>query len=180
MEPTVLPTEVVAPASLPRKPWATDGAKGRPRNIINSLYINPPDLERVNLRLQQRYDEMARHELRFEGEHLDDAEIVIIAYGTAARVAVTAIERARSNGIRAGLMRPVSLFPFPTEAIAALAGQVRAILVVELSLGQLVEDVRLAVEGRCPVHLLGRTGGVVMTPAEVLEAVQKLADEMAV
>ena len=179
MEPTVLPTEVVDPAGLPAKPWATNGAKGRKHNIINSLYINPSDLERVNLRLQQRYDEMARDEVRFDGERLDDAEIAIIAYGTAARVAVTAVDRARREGLRVGLMRPISLFPFPASAIEELAGRVKAILVVELSLGQLVEDVRLAVEGRCPVHLLGRTGGVVVTPTEVLEAVRKVAEEPA-
>jgi 2-oxoglutarate ferredoxin oxidoreductase subunit alpha len=176
MEPMVVPQEVVDPATLPRKPWATDGAKGRPRNIINSLYLYPPDLERANLRLEARYQEMARNEVRFEGERLDDAEIAIVAYGTAARVAVTAVDRARAEGLRAGLMRPISLFPFPADAIEELARRVRAILVVELSLGQLVEDVRLAVEGRCPVHFLGRTGGVVMTPAEVLETVQNLTE----
>jgi 2-oxoglutarate ferredoxin oxidoreductase subunit alpha len=176
MEPIILPTDVIDPAALPRKPWATDGATDRPRNIINSLYINPPELERVNLRMEARYQEMARNELRFAGENLDDADLAIVAYGTAARVSLTAIDLARKDGIRVGLMRPIGLFPFPSEAIAALAGRVKAILVVELSLGQLVEDVRLAVEGRCPVHLLGRTGGIVITPADVLEAVQKLAD----
>jgi len=180
MEPMVAPEEVGDPAALPRKPWATDGAKGRPRNIINSLYIYPQDLEQVNLRLQQRYDEMATNEMRFEAEQLDDADVAVIAYGTAARVAVTAIAQARRAGIRVGLFRPISLFPFPAAELRALAEKVRAILVVELSLGQLVEDVRLAVEGRCPVHLLGRTGGVVMTPTEVLEAVQGLAERSAI
>ncbi len=176
MEPVVLPTEVVDPASLPRKPWATDGATGRARNIINSLYLYPPELEQVNLRMNERYQAMAKDEVRFATEELDDADFAIIAYGTAARVALTAMEHARKDGIRVGLMRPISLFPFPTQAIAELAGRVKALLVVELSLGQLVEDVRLAVEGCRPVHLLGRTGGVVMTPAEVLEAVRELAN----
>ena len=174
MEPIVIPEDVVDPASLPRKPWATDGAQGRPRNIINSLYIEEPDLEEVNLRLQARYDEAAKNEIRFTEENLDDADYAVLAYGTAARVAVTAIAHARQRGIRAGLFRPISLYPFPSREIAALAERVQAILVVELSLGQLVEDVRLAVEGRCPVRLLGRSGGIVMTPEDVLESIAKL------
>ncbi len=177
MEPVVLPAEVVDPSALPRKPWATDGADNRPRNIINSLYIKPLDLEQVNLRLETRYQEMAAKEVRFGTESLDDADLAIIAYGTAARVSLTAIDEARADGLRVGLMRPVSLFPFPSQMIAALARRVKAILVVELSLGQLVEDVRLAVEGQCPVHLLGRTGGVVMTPADVLAELRKLSSK---
>jgi 2-oxoglutarate ferredoxin oxidoreductase subunit alpha len=115
-------------------------------------------------------------EVRVAEEHLEDAEVAIIAYGTAARVAVTAAAQARSSGMRVGLMRPISLYPFPTDEIASLAGRVKAILVVELSLGQLVEDVQLAVSGRCPVHLLGRSGGVVMTPAEVVEALGRVVE----
>jgi 2-oxoglutarate ferredoxin oxidoreductase subunit alpha len=176
MEPVVLPERVVDPAALPRKPWATDGAKGRRRNIINSLYINPPDLEQVNLRLQARYEAAAR-EVCWEGEHLEGAELAIVAYGTAARVATTAIAQARAAGIRVGLFRPISLFPFPSRQIAELATRVKQMLVVELSLGQMVEDVRLAVEGRCPVQLYGRTGGVVATPAEVLAEVERVAEE---
>jgi 2-oxoglutarate ferredoxin oxidoreductase subunit alpha len=175
MEPMVLPEEVVDPASLPRKPWATDGAKGRPRNIINSLYIYPPDLERVNLRVHERYEKAAKNEVRFAEQDLDGADYALLAYGTAARIAVTAIGQARASGLAVGLFRPISLYPFPSQAIAALAERVKALLVVELSLGQFVEDVRLAVEGRCPVHFLGRSGGMVFTPTEVLEAVSNLA-----
>jgi len=174
MEPIVIPDDVVDPTSLPRKPWATDGAQGRPRNIINSLYIEALDLEEVNLRIQARYDEAAKNEIRFAEENLDDADYAVLAYGTAARVAVTAVDHARQRGIRAGMFRPISLYPFPSREIAALAERVKAILVVELSLGQLVEDVRLAVEGRCPVRLLGRSGGIVMTPEDVLESIAKL------
>jgi len=177
MEPMVIPRDAVDPAMLPRKPWATDGAKGRPRNIVNSLYIEAPDLERVNLRIQARYDEAARRDVRYATEGLDSAEFAIVAYGTAARVAVTAVEQAQQKGIRVGLFRPISLYPFPSEALAALADRVRAMLVVELSLGQLVEDVRLAVNGSCPVHLHARTGGVVPTPVEVLGAVEGLIGE---
>ncbi len=177
MEAMVLPADVVDPASLPPKPWATTGAKGRPRNIVNSLYIAPPDLEQVNLRLQARYDEAAESEVRCARERLEDAELAIIAYGTAARVALTAIEEARARGLRVGLFRPISLYPFPTREIGELVKRVKAILVVELSVGQLVEDVRLAVEGRCPVHLHGRTGGIVPTPAQMVEAIERLAGE---
>ena len=177
MEPVVLPEEVVDPAGLPRKPWATDGATGRKRNIINSLYINAPDLERVNLRIQARYDDAAKHETRYQTESCDDAELAVVAYGTAARVAVSAIEQARERGMKAGLFRPISLFPFPMKEIAALAQRVKRILVVELSLGQMVEDVERAVAGKCPVHFLGRTGGIIITPAEVLAEIEGLGVE---
>jgi len=175
MEPVVIPEEVVDPAALPRKPWATDGARGRPRNIINSLYITAPDLEQVNLRLESRYQEAAAREVRWQGEDLDGAKFAIIAYGTAARVAVTAIAEARARGVPIGLFRPTSLYPFPVREIADLSQRVREILVVELSLGQMVEDVRLAVEGRCPVRFFGRTGGMVVTPAEVGAEIERMA-----
>jgi 2-oxoglutarate ferredoxin oxidoreductase subunit alpha len=177
MEPIVLPEQVVDPDALPPKPWATNGAKGRPRNIINSLYIYPPDLEEVNLRIQARYDEAAERELRSAAEHLEGAKVAVIAYGTAARVSSSAVEQGRAAGLPVGLFRPISLYPFPSRQIADLAEHVDAILVVELSLGQLVEDVRLAVEGRCPVRLHGRTGGIVPTPAEVLHEIERLTAE---
>ncbi len=177
MEPIILPQDVIDPDDLPPKPWATNGAKGRPRNIINSLYIDPADLEQVNLRLQARYDEAARREVRYAGEHLEGARLALIAYGTAARVSISAVEEGRAAGLPVGLFRPISLYPFPSREIAALAEQVEAILVVELSLGQLVEDVRLAVEGRCPVHLYGLSGGIVPTPAEVLQKIEPLMAE---
>ncbi|MBN1458201.1 MAG: 3-methyl-2-oxobutanoate dehydrogenase subunit VorB [Armatimonadetes bacterium] len=176
MEPMIIPEEVVDPQSLPRPPWATDGAAGREkRNIINSLYIKAPDLEQVNQRLQERYDQAAATDVRFSEEYMEEAEIAIVAYGTAARVTVTAIEEARNAGLKVGLFRPVTLYPFPEKQIALISRRVKAILVVELSLGQLVEDVRLAVSGQCPVELLARTGGVVMTPAEVVEVIARLA-----
>jgi len=169
MEPMRFDREPVDPAALPPKPWTTTGAKGRKRNIVNSLYIVAEDLEAVSRRIQARLDE-AHKEVRWEGHQLEDAEVAFVAYGTAARVCLTAMEIARSQGIRAGLLRPITLYPFPSEAVAELAGRVRALLVVEMSLGQMVEDVRLAVNGRVPVELHGRTGGVVPTPREVYEA----------
>lgn len=175
MEPVVIPQEVVDPECLPPKDWVTDGAKGRPRNIVNSLYIEPRDLEKVNLRIQARHQEAACREVRYRAEHLEGASLAVVAYGTAARVSAAAVEQARAGGLATGLFRPISLYPFPAGQIAELAEQVKAILVVELSLGQLVEDVRLAVEGRCPVHLYGRTGGIVPSPADVVEQIQCLA-----
>ncbi len=175
MEPVVIPQEVVAPEDLPPKPWATNGAKGRARNIVNSLYIEPPDLEQVNLRIQARYDEAAEHEVRYGAEHLEGAKLALVAYGTAARVSLAAVEQGRAAGVPVGLFRPISLYPFPSRQLAELAEQVEAMLVVELSVGQLVEDVRLAVEGRCPVHLYGRTGGIVPSPAEVFRRIEEVA-----
>ncbi len=177
MEPVVLAEEVVDPSSLPAKPWATTGARGRPHNVINSLYINPPDLAASNMRLQERYQEAARREVRFEGEHLEDAKIAVVAYGTAARVAAGAIKEARAEGVQVGLFRPITLFPFPSTQLAEVADKVDTILVVELSAGQMVEDVRLAVEGRAEVRFMGKCGGVVFTPAELVEAMTSLARE---
>jgi 2-oxoglutarate ferredoxin oxidoreductase subunit alpha len=153
--------------------WELSGAHGRAPRVVHSLFLQPEDLEKHNARLQAKYAAIAAREVRWAGEALDDAEIAIVAYGSAARIARTAIERARGAGLRVGLFRPVSLWPFPSARLAALAGRVRAVVVVELSAGQLVEDVRLAIEGRAPVFLHGRTGGMLPTPGEVLRAVRK-------
>jgi 2-oxoglutarate ferredoxin oxidoreductase subunit alpha len=175
MEPMVVPTDVVDPAALPDKPWATTGAKGRPHNIINSLYIDPLKLEEVNARLQARLD-AAQCEVRHATEYLEDADFALVAYGTAARVAYTALQQARAEGIAIGLFRPITLYPYPSAALAEVAAHVKALLVVELSLGQMVEDVRLAVEGKRPVQFLGRSGGVILTPTEVLGGIRRLAE----
>lgn len=176
MEPMTFAADPVDPDSLPPKPWATTGKRGREKpNIINSLYIVAEELEAVNRRLQERYAEAGRQEVRWEAHQLDDAEIAIVAYGTAARVSLTALQLARAEGLRVGLLRPISLFPYPEGPVAELADRVRAILTVEMSCGQMVEDVRLAVNGRAPVHFYGRTAGVVPTPQEVLDAVRSVA-----
>ncbi len=172
MEPMTLDDEPIA--KPPPKPWATNGARGRPKNIINSLYIDPDVLEQVNLRLDARFREATAREIRCEAYSTDDADLVLVAYGTAARVSWTAMEMARAAGLRVGLLRPITLSPFPAPALAELAGRVRGFLVVELSMGQMVEDVRLAVEGRVPVSFFGRTGGVVCTPAEVFARIKEL------
>ena len=139
---------------------------------MKSLHLRPEDLEAHNTALQAKFRAIAEAETRWAGESLEDAEIVIVAYGTAARVARTAVARARSLGLRAGLFRPISLWPYPSEALVRAAIGARAILVVELSAGQMVEDVRLSVEGRVPVLFLGRTGGMVPTPDAVVAALR--------
>jgi 2-oxoglutarate ferredoxin oxidoreductase subunit alpha len=193
MEPMTITAPPVDPATLPSKPWATNGAKGRPKNIINSLYIVPQVLEEVNLRIQARHDEAARKEVRWQETDTctapgavpemrrsriqDGAELLIVAFGTAARVCKTALERLAEKRIRVGMLRPITLWPYPYEPIRRLAERVPRILVVELSLGQMVEDVRLAVEGRCPVHFFGRTGGMIPTPTEVAAEAERVARE---
>jgi 2-oxoglutarate ferredoxin oxidoreductase subunit alpha len=170
MEP-VLPV-YRTPERLPDS-WQLTGADGRRPRGIRSLDLQPEDLEAHNRQLQAKYRAIEERETRWASDRLGDAEIVIVAYGTSARVAQTAIDRARDHGLKAGLFRPITLWPFPTDALAALATRTRAILVVEMSAGQLVEDVRLAIEGRTPVFLHGRTGGVVPTPGEVVEALRR-------
>jgi len=155
--------------------WALTGADGRPPRVVRSLHLQPEALEEHNRALQAKFAEIARREVRWDGEQLDDAEIVVVAYGTAARVARTVVSRAREEGLKVGLFRPISLWPFPEDALRELSARVHGILVVELSAGQMVEDVRLAVEGRCPVGFHGRTGGMIPTPDEVLAALRTLA-----
>ena len=152
--------------------WAVAGADGRPPRVVRSVHLRPEDLEEHNRVLQAKFAAISECEVRWAGEHLEDAEIAIVAYGTSARVARTAVERAREEGLRLGLFRPISLWPFPSRELSAIASGLRAIVVVEMSAGQLIEDVRLAVEGRTPVFLHGRTGGMVPTPGAVVYAVQ--------
>ena len=158
-----------------RPDWALTGADGRAPRSIRSLHLLAEDLEQHNIHLQAKYRSIAEREVRWSDELLDDAEVLVVAYGTAARVARTAMRRAREEGIRVGLFRPVTLWPFPEAALRAVAERLAGMLVVELSAGQMVEDVRLAVEGRCPVVFHGRMGGMVPTPVEVLAALRDLA-----
>ena len=154
--------------------WAVGGADGRPPRVVRSLHLKSEDLEAHNRHLQKKLTSVAEREVRFDEEQLADAELVVVAYGTAARVARTAVAQARGEGLRAGLFRPISLWPFPAAALAAVAGRARGVLVVELSAGQMIDDVRLAVEGRAPIAFTGRTGGIVPSPAEVIAALRAL------
>ncbi len=175
MEAVELP-EMKDPATFPKKEWATDGTGvGTSRRIINSLYIEPDVLEKVNHRLFDRYKELEENELRYEEYLVEDAEIVIVAYGTVARISKSAANALREKGIKAGLLRPVTLYPFPAKAIAKVAAEanVKKFVAVELSMGQMIEDVKLAVNGAKPVEFYGRTGGNVMTPEDIVEFVEK-------
>ena len=158
----------------PRPAWATTGAGEGERRLINSIQLEPAALEEHNLHLQAKYREAAR-EARWEEYRLEDADVVVAAYGIAARVARTAVDRARKQGIRAGLLRPITLYPFPRAAFAARASADRVFLVVELSAGQLREDVELAVAGRARVELYGRLGGAMVDPPAVLERIAGVA-----
>ena len=157
-----------------RKPWALTGAKGRPRNIIRSLYLGERVLEKHNQHLQEKYKKISRKEVRYEAYSLEDAEIVLVAYGTSARISRAALIRAREKGLKVGMLRPITLWPFPTDIIARIANRSKAFLAVEMSAGQMVEDVRLAVEGKCPVRFYGRMGGEVPTTKEILKEIRKI------
>ena len=166
---------------LPPKDWATTGRKDRDHNnIINSLYMDPEECDRHNDHLAEKYAAMEKNEVRWSETDCDDAEIVITAYGTPARIALTAIETLRSEGLKVGLFRPITLWPFPEEALRKLAesDHVKAFVDVEMSsTGQMIDDVRLAVEGRKPVHYLGHAGGVMPTVEEMVEAAKKALKE---
>jgi 2-oxoglutarate ferredoxin oxidoreductase subunit alpha len=160
---------------IPPKPWATTGKPAsRGRNIITSLHIQPEKMEQINLHLQEKYRTICGAEVRFEEVQTRDAEYLIVAYGLVARIAHRAVEIARQRGINVGLLRPITLWPFPEDAIARLAGRVKGVLVAEMNAGQMVEDVRLAVEGRVPVAFHGRMGGIIPSPEDVVAALEKL------
>jgi 2-oxoglutarate ferredoxin oxidoreductase subunit alpha len=159
---------------LPPKSWAITGAKGRPRNVIKTLTLEPKELEKINMVLYRKYKEMTKKEQRFELYGVNDAAIIIAAFGTMARIAKTAIKILRNEGVKVGLIRPISLFPFPYEVFRDAADQVDRFLVVEMNMGQMFEDVRLGVEGKAEVNFYGRTGGVVPTYEEVINEVKRI------
>ncbi len=154
--------------------WATTGKKkGVTRRISTSLDLDSAKQEIFNHKLQAKYRAMEENEVRFEKIDCDDADYLFVAYGSSARICQKAIEIARAKGIKVGLLRPITLFPYPTKAIQAMLGQVKGILSVEMSAGQMVEDVRLAVSGKVPVEHYGRYGGIIPTPDEVVEALEQ-------
>ena len=172
MEPVELPP-MRALSDIPEKDWATDGAFGEKRRILNSLLIDPDTLEPHVQAMQKTYAEIAQNETRCETYLCEDAEIVLTAYGTVGRIAKSAVDALRKAGVKAGLIRPITLFPFPAEAYRAAANTDKAFLTVELSLGQMVEDVELAVGGKKPVYFFGRQGGNVMTEEEIVDAAKE-------
>jgi 2-oxoglutarate/2-oxoacid ferredoxin oxidoreductase subunit alpha len=173
MEPMVLPEAVIDPATLPVKPWATNGRGTGPQRVINSLYIVPKDLEETNLRIAERYRQ-AQREVRWEPDQPEDCDLLLVAYGTSARICQTVQALATQKGQRVSHFRPISLYPFPEAALVEAASRAKAILVVEMSMGQMLEDVQRVVANRCPVHFFGRTAGIVPTPDEVLAAMEEI------
>ncbi len=175
MEPVELPDPVDI-ENLPAKEWATTGAAGRNPNIVLSFDLDPEKLKEMNLALQAKYREIEANEVRYEESDTEDADIVIAAHGTIARIAKSVIRAARAEGIKLGLFRPITLWPFPYEPLHALSDRVDTVLTVEMSAGQMWEDVRLAVAERAATPFYGELGGVVPTPRGILNEVRKHVD----
>ena len=175
--------KVVLPPIKPRRteeeilrecPWASTGrSKGRKPNVITSLELKSEVMEQRNLHLQEKYRKIRENEVRYETKFMDDAEYMIVAFGSAARISEKAIEMARAEGIKVGLFRPITLWPFPTNEIAAAAAKVKGVLVAEINAGQMVDDVRLAVNGKVPVEHYGRLGGIVPEPEEMVKVLKE-------
>ncbi len=176
MEPVDL-SDITEPEEA-EKPWAVTGTEGkRKHNIINSLYLNPEQLEVKNFERFQRYAAIEQNEVMYESFLMEDADICVVAFGIAARVSKNAVVAARKEGIKVGLIRPITLWPFPKAPLAEAAEKVKGFISVELSMGQMIEDVRLATECKKPVVLCNRTGGMIPTPEQVLESIRNMAKE---
>jgi len=166
MEPVELPAEVQI-KQLPPKDWTLTGAQGRPSRFIRSLILDPVEEEEHNWKLMRKYERINKEEKRWETFLTDDAKMIVVAFGIAARIAKGAIKRIRGQGLKVGLIRPISLWPFPNEIIKEFTKKVKHFFVFEMNMGQMVEDVRLAIEGSGEVHFYGRPGGIVPTPLEI-------------
>ncbi len=173
MEPVSLPSPVTEKIE---KPWAVTGTEGkRKHNIINSLYLNPEQLEKTNIERFERYKLIEENEVKYEEFMTEDADVIVVAFGIAARVSKNAVRAARAKGIKAGLIRPITLWPFPKKALFNAAKTAKAFVSVELSMGQMIEDVELAIRCSRPVHLCNRTGGMIPSPEQVLDSIIKAA-----
>ena len=160
---------------LPAKTWATDGTGNqRKPNIINSLYLDPVLLEEHNIKLGHKFAQMETNEIRLEEFNMEDPEIVLTAYGTTSRVVKNAIQLLEEDGIKAGLIRPITLWPFPSQAFRDIPASAKAILTVEMSMGQMIDDVKIANEGRLPVHFYGRAGGMCPEPQAIVDKVKEI------
>ncbi|MBR6729094.1 MAG: 3-methyl-2-oxobutanoate dehydrogenase subunit VorB [Clostridia bacterium] len=178
MEPVTF--ELPKGRELPEKTWATNGTgMKRPHNVVNSLYIQPNDLEKLVLERNKKYQQIEATETKYETYRMEDAEYMITAYGSTARIAKNAIDELREQGIKVGLVRPITLWPFPNEAYKQYVGQVKAILSVEMSLGQMIDDVKLAVESKIPVHFYGRCGGNIPYPDEIIAKMKEIVGGIA-
>lgn len=173
MEPADLPPMRELPTEPPK--WAVTGAKGRKPNFLSSIYIDPVEQEVTNLRLLKRWLEIEKNEVRFAESNLEDAEIAVIGFGTSGRVASSAVRTAREEGIKVGLLRPITLAPFPEKRLEEISKQVRRILVVEMNSGMMLDDVNRVVQGRVPVEFYGRMGGITPLPDEILDEIRRVA-----
>jgi len=173
MEPVIFPDPVNL-TELPPKPWVLDGANGRPSRIIKSLILGTVEMEEHNWKLARKYETISREIADAETYMTEDARFVVVAYGTAARVAKGGIKRAREMGLKVGLLRPVTLWPFPERVIREMSRSVKDFLVFEMNTGQMLDDVKLSLEGRSNVHFYGRPGGIVSTPDEIAKVVSSL------
>lgn len=173
MEGVVLPP-AIDPASLPAKPWAVGTSAGRPLNHVDSTHLVPDEFEATNRARFKRYDEIKKAVTRYEEHGVEGAELILVAYGTSARVCLGAMQEARKLGLKVGLFRPITLWPFPEKRMAELAGAGAAFLTVEMSMGQMVEDVRLYTRGKSDVHFYGRCGGNIPTEEDVLAEIRRI------
>ncbi|HPE68376.1 MAG TPA: 3-methyl-2-oxobutanoate dehydrogenase subunit VorB [Thermotogota bacterium] len=173
MEPVCLPEMKPRHDHERHMHWAMRGSEGRESYKITSFDIDPVKLEEMNIGYQKTYREVEKNETRFESYQMEDAQVAFVAYGTMARIIKTVVQMARAEGLRVGLIRPITLWPFPYAAIRQAAEKLQMVMTVEMSAGQMLEDVRLAVEGRVPTPFYGRMGGVVPTPTEVLQALKR-------
>lgn len=164
-------------ATLPPKPWAVTGAKNRMKNIINSLELVPEKLEAHNWELQKKFAVAKKKEVRWEEYHLDDATLVLVCFGTVARIAKKAIDRVRERGIPVGMIRPITLWPYPTLPFEKAASHVKQFLVLEMNAGQMIEDAHLAVNGAKPIQFRGKPGGTIFTPLEVEQFIMEVVKE---
>jgi len=162
-----------APKELPIRSGALRGAKGRPSKIVKTLSSNPGDVEEINWSLYRRYQVIEQKETAWETFMVDDARLIVVAFGIAARIAKGAVKNARAEGLKVGLFRPVTLWPFPSDQIKDIAEKTKHFLVFEMNMGQMVEDVRLSLEGKAEIEFYGRTGGVIPTPSEVFRVMSR-------
>jgi 2-oxoglutarate ferredoxin oxidoreductase subunit alpha len=178
MEPVELPP--MRPVNRRVFPWATTGWEGREqseRHVLTSIYLEAVDEEKTNIRLLKRWQQVQENEIRYKEYFLEDADVIVVGFGTAGRVALSAVREARQQGIKVGLFRPITVAPYPYARLAELASKAKTLLVVEMNSGQMLEDVRLAVNGRTPIEFYGRLGGVVPFPDEILGEIQRVAHE---
>lgn len=166
MEPVELPPEIQI-KKLPPKDWTLTGAKGRPSRFIRSLILDPFEEEEHNWKLMRKYERISKEELMWDSFSTEDAKMIVVAFGTAARIAKGAIKRVREEGLKVGLFRPISLWPFPTKILREISRKVKHLFVFEMNMGQMVEDVKLAVDGGVEIHFYGRPGGIIPTPLEI-------------